>query len=189
MKTHHLWITTLTLLLLTILTACQPAPPGDILFPTQALMQVEDLPNLWVWNGSSAVRVPDALTSHDTSFSAPNINKDLIPISHQIAVYADPQAARDSLPWWEEEWLPGDEWQTPPESTFTPADPADNYRLGCIPIRSGQVDMLACRSIQQHASLVSVVVAQIDNHAISFAQFDYALRQIDTRLQASTAES
>jgi hypothetical protein len=155
-----------------------PAGSGIVIRP-------EDLPRGWVPIGPAPLeRVgQDTLIWLAAYASADDPGRSTITIQQQLTIFPTTQSAMDAYDQWFIKWFPTGAWALPPESHFTPRQPSDKYHYACLFVAGASVT--SCGQLQQHANLVSLVIANIDGHSMTLAQFEQVLNNIDARMTAS----
>ena len=106
-------------------------------------------------------------------------------ISHQITIYPNIEAAKSSVPVWENKSFTSN-WSRPKESKFKPSDPEDFYLLKCLPTQINDRQSQGCRIVQQHKNLVILILVNIDSSNMSFSEMDGVLEKLDSRLPSET---
>jgi len=158
-------------------------------FPFQLLMTPEDLPAEWGRAGSEAPEVPGAISRLVGFTGSTDPQQEYLLVKHQLAVYPSEQAGKDAYSMWEQKWFPTITWQRPPEASFEPRDPSDQFRFACINVKINGFPIMTCTYLQQHRNLVSLVLVNVDGKAITLEQFEQALKKLDERLQSVNTET
>lgn len=169
--------------LLFIFSACNLAAEPKSNFPFELLMIPQDLPSGWVSDGYEFPEIISADTRRAFFLGSNDPNKEYILISHTLSVYPTEQAAEKAYPDWEMHWFPTDNWVAPEGSSYVTDKPGDRQRLACIHVSINGNPIMSCRYLKQHSNMISLVLANIDDDAISLLEFENALQKIDGRMQ------
>jgi len=141
-----------------------------------------DLPSGWVPIGPVPLeRVgQDVLVWQAAYASADDPTRSTITIQQQLTVFSTTQSATDAYGQWDRKWFPTTDWLTPQGTQFTPRDPDGQHHYACVCVAGASI--LACGQLQRHVNLVSLVIANIDGHSMTLAQFGQVIDHIDARL-------
>jgi hypothetical protein len=168
-------------LLLAACSAFQPSStPNSI--GIGVVIRPQDLPPGWLSLGPSNLnRVdPSAYSWLAAYVSEDDPTRLTINIQQQLTVFMTAQSAKSAYEQWDAKWFPTTNWLTPPGAQFAPRDPDDQYHYACLFVAGAS--LTACRYLQRHVNLVSLVIANIDGQSMTFSQFGQIIDGIDSRL-------
>lgn len=176
-RLRYIFISIIALLLI----SCQ----GNAISQTSQKLEryavnTRDLPKGWAfssedWGSESGEHY------YGAAYGLPN--RDIIGLSQVIRWYQDEEKAQLGYSEYEEEWFSvGQEW---PGAEFTPLGTKDNYRYVCLHIFS---EILSCRFLQRHNNIVTLILVNFDDQAMTMTQFNEILKVLDKRLNTVTLD-
>ncbi len=78
--------------------------------------------------------------------------------------------------------FPVDDWQTPVDFDFEPANAGDLYRFGCMPGYFDGKWYTLCNYVQQHNNIVSDILANLDGQFLKLEDVKAVLESLDARM-------
>jgi hypothetical protein len=166
-----------------VLAACSTFQPSSTpnFIGSGVVIRPQDLPPGWLPVGHSVLeRVGLPAYNWFAEYASADDPTGAINIQQQLTVFTTTQSALDAYEQWDRNWFPTTVWVTPPGSQFKPRDPDDQYHNACLFVAGAS--MTSCTELQRHASLVSLVIANIDGHSMTLKQFEQIMGGIDSRL-------
>ncbi len=143
-------------------------------------LNARDLPKGWEFFSEDWSSEPGE-HYYGATFGVPN--RDIIGLSQVIQWYSDEEQARLGYSKYEEEWFSvGQDW---PGAEFTPLDSSDKYRYACLHIFS---EILSCTFLQRHNNIITLILVNFDDQAMTMTQFNEILKVLDTRLNTVTLD-
>jgi hypothetical protein len=125
--------------------------------------------------------VPDAVIWY-SGFGAPDYLQSSVAIDQQVTEFASVDEARAHYATWEASLFPTETWRVPEGFEFSPGNSGDRFKLACVPTSLSQPSRLACRHLQQHENIVSILMANIDESHLTLAQVNIIINDLDARL-------
>jgi hypothetical protein len=174
-----------TALIVLLFTACSlTEQAGQAGFPTDLLLKQQDLPDGFTRKEYVTVSdIPDATEALAIGFVVPDGSQfPPIRVSQRLAVYIDETTAQKAYPDWEKGLFPVDDWKTPDDFHFKPADAGDLYRFGCMLGYFNGKDFIGCSYIQQHKNIISEVLANLDGTVLKLEDVEKTLANLDARM-------
>lgn len=175
----QIWI--LLILGLLAFTSCTNVPPSDG-FPQELFLTLEDLPENWIG---------DQITLEDSEFAVIGfkrfvnknfINIPTISILHTINLFPNELEATNNYTDLAIDFLPSN-WHMPDDFTFSPINENDKFDIKCLDQIINSKYSRICGFLQHHANIIMVIRVLIEEETLSMAEFIYAVKQVDIRLQ------
>jgi len=126
----------------------------------------------------SLLKLPDNTRTIANSFLASD--QGLTTISHHLTLFPNSEEALTYFKQAQKAFIPTAHWQTPTQIVLQPLSGEDAYELKC---ESSSISSSACTYIQQHGSLLIIVLANIQPpEMLTWQEFKQILNTIDTRM-------
>lgn len=168
--------------ILNMLSGCNRIVNSPPEFPYILMLSIDEVPFGWNRLGGIFPDEPGALISHATSFSPYKNPPYWINISHTITVYPDLDTATTAYTNWEQRYYT-EVWQAVQDTNFHPVDSEDIFRFEYWDVQIDEASVRSYTYLQQHGNLIILILANVDNQKLTFAQFEEILSELDAKLQ------
>jgi hypothetical protein len=165
---------------LLLLAACARGPSTSL--PLELTLSTYDLPANFQAGGTTVQEVDGGIAWFGDYFESGDPQQVYISIKHKLGIYPSASEAAAAYASWDSTYFPSAYWEDDGTLQFTPRDPSDSFRFGCMPVTINAVPILSCRYLQQHSRFISLILMNTDGEAITMAQLENAIDRLDERL-------
>ncbi|HLC03513.1 MAG TPA: hypothetical protein VJK02_10780 [Anaerolineales bacterium] len=166
------------LCLLSAIAGCGPRTH----LPLGLILSTNDLPANFQAGGTSIQEIAGGTANFGDYFDSGDTEKVYISIKHKLGIYPSASEATAAYTSWAPSYFPSAYWEDDGTLQFSPRDPSDPFRFGCMPVTINAVPILSCRYLQQHSRFISLILMNTDGEAITIAQLEHAIDRLDERL-------
>jgi len=174
----------LSFIILVLVSSCASPKKTLVDFPLQIMLTITDLPEGFDFSYNDFEQINDGI-EYEIQYAKTDKSTGS-GVTHSVVVFENDKKASEYYVSIDNQFSSQSTYYVPVDFEFLPKEKSDLFRIGCWDVTLNSYPTISCRFIQLHNNLVIEARTNVNEKNISMQEFNFILKNLDSRLPDET---